>query len=179
MTVIDSSADKATDSTKTQPASSIDEPTLSQVAPSQSTSHPPPEAPTSSAKFPEPASTDSDKLQSSDKQPVNIPVSEDEDIDEDDGNENYDSYIDYNSQSNNDNDYSNNEQDQKQPIDEVEVNRNIEVDKYNPDLEDSHFFFHLIIVAFLVAIFYITYHNKRKVSVGLSTDVLSVENKPS
>ncbi|KAI5623722.1 keratinocyte-associated transmembrane protein 2 [Silurus asotus] len=29
--------------------------------------------------------------------------------------------------------------------------------------EDSHFFFHLVIIALLVAIVYITYHNKRKV----------------
>lgn len=29
--------------------------------------------------------------------------------------------------------------------------------------EDSHFFFHLVIIALLVAIMYITYHNKRKV----------------
>ncbi|KAM9499749.1 uncharacterized protein ACWYII_002494 isoform 2-T2 [Salvelinus alpinus] len=29
--------------------------------------------------------------------------------------------------------------------------------------EDSHFFFHVVILAFLVAIVYITYHNKRKI----------------
>lgn len=38
----------------------------------------------------------------------------------------------------------------------------------NTEDEDSHFFFHLVILAFLVAIVYITYHNKRKVSVSLT-----------
>lgn len=38
----------------------------------------------------------------------------------------------------------------------------------NPD-EDTHFFVHLVIIAFLVAIVYITYHNKRKVSVLTKT----------
>ncbi|KAG6941137.1 chromosome 5 orf 15 [Chelydra serpentina] len=31
--------------------------------------------------------------------------------------------------------------------------------------EDTHFFFHLVIIAFLVAVVYITYHNKRKVGI--------------
>nr|XP_046161495.1 coiled-coil domain-containing protein 8-like isoform X1 [Oncorhynchus gorbuscha] len=34
---------------------------------------------------------------------------------------------------------------------------------YTAQDEDSHFFFHLVILAFLVAIVYITYHNKRKI----------------
>ncbi|KAI7796099.1 keratinocyte-associated transmembrane protein 2 [Triplophysa rosa] len=34
---------------------------------------------------------------------------------------------------------------------------------YTTQDEDSHFFFHLVIIAFLVAIVYITYHNKRKI----------------
>lgn len=29
--------------------------------------------------------------------------------------------------------------------------------------DDSHFFFHLVVITFLVAVVYITYHNKRKV----------------
>ncbi|XP_060911376.1 keratinocyte-associated transmembrane protein 2 isoform X2 [Labrus mixtus] len=38
-----------------------------------------------------------------------------------------------------------------------------ESDGYNTEDTDSHFFFHLVILAFLVAIVYITYHNKRKI----------------
>uniref|UniRef100_A0A7N4PJK9 Chromosome 5 open reading frame 15 n=1 Tax=Sarcophilus harrisii TaxID=9305 RepID=A0A7N4PJK9_SARHA len=37
----------------------------------------------------------------------------------------------------------------------------------NIEEEDSHFFFHLIIFALLIAIVYITYHNKRKVSLRI------------
>lgn len=33
----------------------------------------------------------------------------------------------------------------------------------NIEEEDSHFFFHLIIFAFCIAVVYITYHNKRKI----------------
>lgn len=52
-----------------------------------------------------------------------------------------------------------------QPPVGIEVNRFKGADVYNTEDEDSHFFFHLVILAFLVAIVYITYHNKRKVSV--------------
>ncbi|KAM8899577.1 keratinocyte-associated transmembrane protein 2 [Spinachia spinachia] len=41
--------------------------------------------------------------------------------------------------------------------------RSQEVDSYKTEDEDSHFFFHLVILAFLVAIVYITYHNKKKI----------------
>lgn len=37
------------------------------------------------------------------------------------------------------------------------------LERINTDEENSHFFFHLVILAFLVAIVYITYHNKRKI----------------
>lgn len=50
--------------------------------------------------------------------------------------------------------------------DEIGVTQYKEQDSYNTEDEDSHFFFHLVTLAFLVAIVYITYHNKRKVSVG-------------
>ncbi|KAM9728544.1 keratinocyte-associated transmembrane protein 2 [Menidia menidia] len=51
----------------------------------------------------------------------------------------------------------------KQRVEEMEVTRYKGADVYNSEDEDSHFFFHLIILAFLVAIVYITYHNKRKI----------------
>ncbi|XP_078121772.1 keratinocyte-associated transmembrane protein 2 isoform X2 [Sander vitreus] len=47
--------------------------------------------------------------------------------------------------------------------DGMEVPRYKAADSYNTEDEDSHFFFHLVILAFLVAIVYITYHNKRKI----------------
>lgn len=51
----------------------------------------------------------------------------------------------------------------KQKVSHVELTDFKEVDSYTTEDEDSHFFFHLVILAFLVAIVYITYHNKRKI----------------
>uniref|UniRef100_A0A665X0B0 Chromosome 5 open reading frame 15 n=1 Tax=Echeneis naucrates TaxID=173247 RepID=A0A665X0B0_ECHNA len=51
----------------------------------------------------------------------------------------------------------------QQQSDRMDVNPNRGADNYNTEDEDSHFFFHLVILAFLVAIVYITYHNKRKI----------------
>ncbi|KAM7374653.1 hypothetical protein PAMP_007299 [Pampus punctatissimus] len=51
---------------------------------------------------------------------------------------------------------------QQQP-DGMDVTHFKAPDSYNTEDEDSHFFFHLVILAFLVAIVYITYHNKRKI----------------
>nr|XP_046266222.1 keratinocyte-associated transmembrane protein 2 [Scatophagus argus] len=53
--------------------------------------------------------------------------------------------------------------DRLQPADGMQVTRYNGADSYNTEDEDSHFFFHLVILAFLVAIVYITYHNKRKI----------------
>ncbi|XP_042355857.1 keratinocyte-associated transmembrane protein 2 [Plectropomus leopardus] len=47
--------------------------------------------------------------------------------------------------------------------DRMEVVPRYKPDSYSQEDEDSHFFFHLVILAFLVAIVYITYHNKRKI----------------
>lgn len=54
-----------------------------------------------------------------------------------------------------------------QPAGGLEMTRYKDANSYNSEDEDSHFFFHLVILAFLVAIVYITYHNKRKVSVAM------------
>lgn len=41
--------------------------------------------------------------------------------------------------------------------------RSFKTPSSNVEEEDSHFFFHLIIFAFCIAVVYITYHNKRKI----------------
>ncbi|MBN3302585.1 KCT2 protein, partial [Amia calva] len=49
-------------------------------------------------------------------------------------------------------------------IDEAKIAVNVkDTTIYATEDEDSHFFFHIVIIAFLVAIVYITYHNKRKI----------------
>lgn len=189
-TEIASSADKTPEASQSNvtakqlPAISTGKTTPSQVASSHTTTHPPPVPSTTFVKMPELIETEthksdvpdalndvstlnpftiesigSDLLQSRNRQP-DTPTTEEDDLNENDGDDDYNSDV-Y--------DIPNNEKDQKQPVNELDMTSYKEADNYNSEQEDSHFFFHLIIVAFLVAIVYITYHNKRKVSVGLLT----------
>lgn len=155
-----------------------------------------PESPTTSAKAPEPAKsvteaaetpgsyskpsnalnpstmqdTEADLLQTTAKGPA--PEGDDyaDDDDDDDGNEG--TYVD---SDDGDGIYESNNDGKDQPVnrllqpDGVKVTHYKGADGYTTEDEDSHFFFHLVILAFLVAIVYITYHNKRKVSVGMTT----------
>ncbi|XP_073335283.1 keratinocyte-associated transmembrane protein 2 [Pagrus major] len=91
-----------------------------------------------------------------------------EDGDEDEDDEDDGTYVD-SEDADGDNVYENSDVGKDQPVnrlqqpDGLEVNHFKEADSYTTEDEDSHFFFHLVILAFLVAIVYITYHNKRKI----------------
>ncbi|KAF1378318.1 hypothetical protein PFLUV_G00189300 [Perca fluviatilis] len=149
-----------------------------------------PEVPNTSAKAPEPAKpvteaveapvsaskpantldlftlpdTDADLLETTDKAPApqnDLDGYSDEGNDEDD-----DTYMTNDDEDNIGGAFENDVKDQtvsRQQPDGMEVTRYKGADSYNTEDEDSHFFFHLVILAFLVAIVYITYHNKRKI----------------
>ncbi|XP_034745722.1 keratinocyte-associated transmembrane protein 2 isoform X2 [Etheostoma cragini] len=102
--------------------------------------------------------TDADLLQRTDKSPA--PQKDKEDY-LDEGNEDDDDTL-YRDSEENENDVKDQSVTRLQP-DGMEVTRYKGADSYNTEDEDSHFFFHLVILAFLVAIVYITYHNKRKI----------------
>ncbi|MEQ2212646.1 hypothetical protein XENOCAPTIV_002761 [Xenoophorus captivus] len=92
-------------------------------------------------------------LLSTDKQPV---ISDDPSNKyEDDEEEDYGDVLGNNYEGKGDKKDQSNGRDQVKEADEF--------DSYNSEEQDSHFFFHLVILAFLVAIVYITYHNKRKI----------------
>ncbi|KAM4547260.1 keratinocyte-associated transmembrane protein 2 [Fundulus diaphanus] len=130
-----------------------------------------PERPPSSsaAKVPKPSATTANPpteesieplLQGIDKQPATAPFSDDgkytgdEEDDDDDylGNE---GTLEKGTDGEGDNKSLINPKQEVKEVDEVQPS--------NPEEQDSHFFFHLVILAFLVAIVYITYHNKRKI----------------
>jgi len=118
-------------------------------------------------------STDSDLLQTTEKTPEppndldpNPYSDDDEEEEDDDGEVSYFNSVDEKSERIDD---SKDQIDNRQHVDDVDVTGPKGADTYNSEDEDSHFFFHLVILAFLVAIVYITYHNKRKVSVGMTT----------
>ncbi|XP_035989930.1 keratinocyte-associated transmembrane protein 2 [Fundulus heteroclitus] len=117
--------------------------------------------PTAAAANP-PTEESTEPLQGTDKQPATTPSSndskypEDEEDDEED-----DEYMDNVGTLENGTDGDGDDKgliNPKQEVKEVD-----EVQPGNPEEQDSHFFFHLVILAFLVAIVYITYHNKRKI----------------
>ncbi|XP_030010273.1 keratinocyte-associated transmembrane protein 2 [Sphaeramia orbicularis] len=105
-------------------------------------------------------STDPDLLPAQDIETTTslYPEDDDDEDDEDDG----DFVGDFSDYPINSNIREQNTMVQRQP-DGVEKSRVEPADSYDTEGENSHFFFHLVILAFLVAIVYITYHNKRKI----------------
>lgn len=146
------------------PASSPDVPTASVKNPE--TAKPGTEEVTSRTQTLSPAQdTDSDQLQATEKEPAlhNDLDSYTDEGDDDDDDDDEDAYGENEVYENNNDDVKDQSVNILQPDRMEEDIRYKGVDSYNAEEEDSHFFFHLVILAFLVAIVYITYHNKRKI----------------
>lgn len=196
VSVIGSSADvtiKADNKTNANPGSQeTDEPEESEAPPAQTPgSAPAPAEPDSEPNPPQEQDpsmvedTDPDLLSTTDKAPAPntnddldpYPIDgtkEDGDEDEDDEDDEDDGAWDEGDDIDNpvlSSEYNGDAEDAKGPaLNRPQQPERVNVAPYDgAEDEDSHFFFHLVILAFLVAIVYITYHNKRKVSVGMAT----------
>ncbi|KAM4726901.1 keratinocyte-associated transmembrane protein 2 isoform 2-T2 [Anableps anableps] len=153
----------------------------SKTPPSKTTPHSAPEGPTSAVKVPQPEETETEEpksdikststttlstaegtapqLLNADKQSETAIILESPKFDNyDDGDDDEDDYQD------SDDFLVNSFDEKKENKDQVDIKQPVnEVDSFNSEEQDSHFFFHLVILAFLVAIVYITYHNKKKI----------------
>ncbi|XP_074466268.1 keratinocyte-associated transmembrane protein 2 [Sebastes fasciatus] len=109
--------------------------------------------------------TEPDLLQTTDKVPApHIDLdSYTEGGDDDDDDDDDETYSETDIYENNNDDVKDKSVNKIQPDRMEEETHYKGADSYNTEDEDSHFFFHLVILAFLVAIVYITYHNKRKI----------------